>query len=146
MSINWKDSFKIGIVEIDAQHRELFARLDNLETALRDGKGREVIFSTFHFLDNYVQRHFRAEEALQEFYHYPHLPMHAAEHAAFRKRLKSLEERLTLEDPSEKLAVQTHDLLTNWLITHVTYLDKELTGYINEARTKLWEKWLVSQF
>lgn len=146
MSVNWKDSFKIGIVEIDAQHRELFSRLDSLETALRAGKGREVIFSTFQFLDNYVQRHFRAEEALQEFYEYPHLPMHAAEHATFRKRLKSLEERLTREDPSEKLAAQTQDLLTSWLITHVTSLDKELTGYINEARTKQWEKWLVSQF
>jgi len=146
MAVNWKEAFKIGIVEIDAQHRELFSRLDKLENALRDGKGREVIFSTFHFLDNYVQRHFRAEEALQEFYQYPHLLMHAAEHAAFKKRLKSLEERLTLEDPSEKLAAHTQAFLTNWLITHVTSLDKELTCYINEARTKQWEKWLVSQF
>jgi hemerythrin len=72
--------------------------------------------------------------------------MHAAEHAAFKRRLKSLEERLTLEDPSEMLAAHTQAFLTNWLITHVTNLDKELTGYINEARTKQWEKWLVSQF
>lgn len=72
--------------------------------------------------------------------------MHAAEHAAFQKRLKELEERLTREEPSEKLAAHTHAFLTHWLITHVTNLDKELTGYINEARTKQWEKWLVSQF
>jgi len=146
MTITWKDSFKIGIAEIDAQHRELFSRLDRLETALRDGKGREIVFTTFQFLDNYVQRHFRAEEALQTLYRYPHLPMHTAEHDAFKIRLKALEERLTLEDPSEKLATQIRTLLTNWLITHVTNLDKELTGYINEARTKQWEEWLVSQF
>lgn len=146
MSINWKDSFKIGITEIDAQHRELFSRLDTLENALRDGKGKEMVFSTFHFLDNYVHRHFRAEEELQALYQYPHLNMHAGEHAAFKKRLNDLEERLTLEEPSEKLAALIQTLLTQWLITHVTNLDKELTHYMNEARTKKWEKWLVSQF
>jgi len=146
MSITWKESFKIGIVEIDVQHRELFSRLDHLEAALKSGHGREMVFTTFHFLDNYVQRHFRAEEELQSLYRYPHLPMHAAEHAAFKKRLKVLEERLTREDPSETLAAQISSLLTNWLINHVTNLDSELTGYINEARTKQWQEWLVSQF
>jgi len=146
LSVTWKDTFKIGIAEIDAQHRELFSRLDRLESALREGKGREIVFTTFQFLDNYVQRHFRAEEELQALYRYPHLPLHAAEHAAFKKRLNELEDRLTLEDPSEKLAIQIRALLTNWLITHVTNLDKELTGYINEARTQQWEEWLVSQF
>jgi len=146
MSVTWKDSFKIGIVEIDAQHRELFSRLDSLEEAIRTGHGREMVFTTFHFLDNYVRRHFRAEEELQTLYRYPHLQMHAAEHAVFKKRLKELEERLTLDDPSEMLAAQINSLLTNWLITHVTNLDLELTGYINETRTRQWEEWLVARF
>jgi len=146
MSIHWNDSFKIGITEIDAQHRELFSRLQKLENALRTGKGSEIVIGTFHFLDNYVQLHFRAEEELQELYRYPHREMHAGEHAVFKKRLKALEGRLAIEDPSEKLAAQTNVLLTQWLITHVTSLDKELSGYYNEARTRQWEKWLVSQF
>ena len=146
MSINWKDSFKIGITEIDLQHRELFNRLDRLEAALRAGKGSAAVIGTFQFLDNYVQRHFRAEEALQELYCYPHLAMHAAEHAAFTKRLKVLEERLTIEDPTERLASQIQTLLPQWLIAHVTSLDRELTGYINEARTRQWEKWLKTNF
>jgi hemerythrin len=146
MAIKWNDSFKIGITVIDTQHRELFSRLDKLEHALKEGKGSKIVISTFQFLDNYVRLHFMAEEELQKLYNYPHLAMHAAEHAVFMKRLKELEERLTMEDPSEKLATHTHLFLTQWLITHVTSLDRELTGYINEARTKQWEKWLVSQF
>lgn len=146
MSIHWNDSFKVGIKEIDAQHRELFSRLEKLENALRTGKGSEVVISTFHFLDNYVQLHFRAEEELQALYRYPHREMHADEHAAFKKRLKELEGRLAIEDPSEKLALQTNVLLTQWLINHVTNLDKDLTGYFGEARTRQWEKWLVAHF
>jgi hemerythrin len=146
MSIHWKDSFKIGIAEIDSQHRELFVRLENLEKALADGKGSDIVYTTFHFLDNYVVRHFRAEEELQKLYKYPHLAMHTTEHEIFKKRLKELESRLSIEDPSENLAAQTYNLLTQWLINHITSLDKELTGYINDARTKQWENWLVAQF
>jgi hemerythrin len=146
MSVNWKDSFKIGIREIDAQHHELFTRLDLLEHAIREGRGKEVIISTFQFLDNYVQLHFSAEEELQELYKYPHRDMHVTEHNIFRNRLKELENSLAIEDPTEKLAAHTNSFLTQWLITHVTSLDKELASYFSEARTRQWEKWLVSQF
>lgn len=146
MPVRWKDSFRIGINEIDNQHRELFSRLERLEKAVSSGRGSEIVISTFHFLDNYVRMHFRAEEELQEFYRYPHREMHAAEHAKFRKRLEQLEAILAEEEPSEQLAAQTDALLTQWLIAHVTGLDRELAGYFNEARTREWEKWLVSQF
>lgn len=146
MSLTWKDSFSIGIAEIDRQHRELFLRIDDLEEAIKSGKENSGIINIFKFLDEYVQRHFKAEEELQSRYRYPHLAMHAAEHEAFKKRLKGIESTLNAENPSEKLAVQTKMLLTQWLISHVTSLDTELKSYINEARTKEWESWLVSNF
>ncbi len=146
MSVTWKSSFSIGILEIDSQHRELFANLDRLEEALHAGKGGEKIIETFRFLDNYVRRHFRAEEELQQLYSYPHLAMHFAEHMSFITRLSELESRLTSEGPSERLAAHTNSFLTQWLISHVTTLDKQLSGYIDEARTRQWEQWLVSHF
>ena len=146
MPVSWKNSFNIGILEIDAQHRELFSRLDALENAINSGHGKATLLETFRFLDNYVRRHFRAEEELQQLYKYPHLALHVAEHQAFIARLQDLEAQLTTDGPSEKLARHTNSFLTQWLITHVTSLDKELTGYFNEARTKQWEEWLLSQF
>ena len=146
MSVNWRDYFNIGIPEIDSQHRELFSRLDKLEVALKDGKGREIIIKTFHFLDQYVHVHFNAEEQLQSFYNYPHQAMHVTEHNTFKKRLSELEARLASEDPSEKLAAHTHAFLTQWLISHVTGLDKELAGYIKEAQAKQWRQWQKNQF
>ena len=146
MSVSWKRSFTIGILEIDNQHRELFSRLDALEIALQGGKGGDLLIDTFRFLDNYVRRHFRAEEELQQLYHYPHLAMHASEHQTFIGRLTELESRLTAEGPSEKLAAHTNNFLTQWLISHVTTVDKQLAGYIDQARTRQWEQWLVSHF
>ena len=146
MPVSWKSSFNIGILEIDAQHRELFSRLDALEQAIASGHGREALIETFRFLDNYVRRHFRAEEELQQLYKYPHLAMHAAEHQAFIARLQELEAQLTTEGPSEKLAKHTNSFLTQWLISHVTTTDTKLSGYIDTARTRQWEQWLVSHF
>jgi len=146
MSISWKSSFTIGILEIDSQHRELFAQLDRLSEALQQGKGKKEVIDTFRFLDSYVRRHFRAEEELQLLYQYPHIDMHVAEHRAFMKRLQDLESRLATEGPSEKLAVHTNSFLTQWLISHVTTVDMKLSGYIDQARTRQWEQWLVSHF
>lgn len=146
MSVSWKNSFNIGILEIDAQHRELFSRLDTLEEAITKGKVKEVLLDTFRFLDAYVRRHFRAEEELQQLYHYPHQAMHAAEHQSFIARLHEYESRLTTEGPSESLARHTNSFLTQWLISHVTSLDTKLSGYIDAERTRQWETWLVSHF
>lgn len=146
MSISWKRSFNIGIQEIDSQHRELFNHLDRFEEALHAGKGGAEIIELFRFLDTYVRRHFRAEEELQQLYSYPHLAMHFAEHMSFITRLTELESRLTSEGPSERLAAHTNSFLTQWLISHVTTIDTQLSGYINEARTRQWEQWLVSHF
>lgn len=146
MSIIWRENFNVGIPEIDAQHRELFFRLDKLEAALKEGKGREIIINTFHFLDQYVHLHFNAEEQLQKAHNYPHLIMHASEHTAFKKRLRELEDRLVSEEPSEQLAAHAHVFLTQWLISHVTDLDKELAGYISAAQAKQWQHWQKNQF
>jgi hemerythrin len=146
MALSWKKTFNIGIHEIDSQHRELFFQLDKFEDSLSTGKGSDVLIDMFSFLGNYARRHFRAEEELQQLYGYPHLEMHAAEHKKFVERLAGLEARLLTEGPSEQLASHTNSFLTQWLISHVTTLDKELQGYINEARTRVWEKWLVDHF
>jgi hemerythrin len=146
MPVSWKNSYSIGILEIDSQHRELFSRLDRLEEALKNGKGGGELIDTFRFLDSYVRRHFRAEEELQLLYQYPHIHMHVAEHRSFMKRLEGLESRLTTEGPSEKLASHTNSFLTQWLVNHVTTVDMKLSGYIDQARTRQWEQWLVSHF
>lgn len=146
MALSWKTTFRIGIHEIDSQHQELFFQLDKFEDGLRAGKRSDALINMFSFLGNYARRHFRAEEELQQLYGYPHLAMHAAEHKKFSERLAGLERQLMTEGPSEQLAAHTNRFLTQWLISHVTTLDKELQGYIDEARTRAWEKWLVEHF
>jgi hemerythrin len=146
MSVVWKKEFAIGVHEIDAQHQELFSRLDRLQTSIAAGQGKEALVTIFSFLDSYTRRHFKAEEDLQQRYQYPHLAMHAAEHRFFEKELADLEERLHREGPTESLAHLIGSVLYQWLIHHICQLDKALAGYINKHKTAEWEKWLKANF
>jgi hemerythrin len=146
MSVTWKKAFAIGVHEIDSQHQELFARLDRLSGAIEAGKGASELATTFQFLDDYVVRHFRAEEDLQKRNRYPHCAMHSAEHRHFLLELESLKQRLTQEGPSEALVHLTSSVLSQWLIQHIGRLDKALAGYLVQHKTEEWERWLRNNF
>jgi hemerythrin len=146
MAVTWKNEFSIKVREIDLQHQELFARLGRLQAAIGEGAGAEKLAATFRFLDDYVRRHFAAEEALQQRFRYPHLPLHAAEHRHFEAELARLEERMQLEGASEQLAHLTDNVLSQWLINHVCTIDRQLAGYINQNRNEEWERWLKANF
>ena len=146
MQILWKRDFAIGVVEIDGQHQELFARFDRLLTAIQKGSGPAELRTTFAFLDDYTRRHFRAEEELQRRSRYPHLPMHRDEHRGFEARLSDLKERLEREGATEDLAHLTSHVLVQWLIEHICRLDRDLAGYLVKHQTEEWERWLKNNF
>jgi hemerythrin len=146
MSIAWKKEFAIGVREIDSQHQELFARLNRLSEAIEAGKGTADLATIFQFLDDYVVRHFRAEEDLQKRNRYPHFAMHSAEHCRFLLELERLKQRLAKEGPSDALVHLTTNVLGQWLIQHIGRLDKALAGYLAQHKTEEWERWLRNNF
>ena len=146
MAVTWKNEFAIKVREIDLQHQELFDRLDRLQAAIGAGVGAEKLAATFRFLDDYVRRHFAAEEALQQRFRYPHLTLHAAEHRHFEAELARLEERLHREGASDRLASLTDSIFSQWLVNHICTVDRQLAGYINQHRNEEWERWLKNNF
>jgi hemerythrin len=146
MSVVWKKEFAIGVSEIDAQHQELFSRLDRLQKSILNGEGKDQLADTIAFLVTYTLRHFKTEEEFQKRCRYPHLAMHAAEHRIFEKELIDLEERLYREGPTENLANLTSNVLYQWLIQHICQFDKAVAGHFNKYRTQEWERWLRDNF
>lgn len=130
MGVTWKADFAVGVLEIDAQHRELFARLDRLLEAIAVGHGGEEIFKTFEFLDLYTREHFTAEEALQLRYSYPQYEMHRAEHRHFIDSLDAIRAGYAQTGAMEVLMKRTSQTLQDWLITHICNTDRALAGYI----------------
>lgn len=124
MAFNWYPALELGIKEIDAQHRELFRRIDLLVDAMIRRGGREELASLFDFLGQYVFEHFSAEESLMRFTAYPQRGEHEAEHKRFVADLKLLQEEYRREGATALLLVKVNGRVTQWLADHIARTDR----------------------
>lgn len=133
MAIEWNEELATGNGDIDSQHRELFARFDNLLTACNQRKGKEEVINLLQFLGDYVKSHFALEERLQVEHNYPHYGEHKSQHDTFIRELHDLETQLSQEGASLPLVIQTNQTMVNWLISHINGTDRQMAAYL---RTK----------
>lgn len=130
----WKNEYSVGILTIDNQHRELVKMVNQLNNAMKEGKGKEVISSILRQLASYTINHFNYEEKLFAKYNYPDKDHHISIH----EKLKS-DVTATLNDVESGKpvsAVQLFSFLQNWLITHIQGEDKKYSGFLIEKGEK----------
>ncbi len=134
MDYEWSPDLLINVEEIDNQHKELFQRIGSLRAAIRNGQGRGGLLKTIDFLEEYVNVHFNAEEALMQRYNYPGLLSQQTEHSGFLKDFEDFKEKLReLENEGEFssfLAIEIERRLGAWLVNHVGTLDKQLGVFL----------------
>ena len=146
MSVKWQKEFATGVREIDVQHQQLFSHLDDLLTAIENGRGQKALTDIYSFLDSYTRKHFAAEEALQRKFKYPHLALHCEEHQNFLKNLERLKSRIAADGATDTNVNLTRNTLVNWLINHVCSTDRILGDFVKANSNAQWEEWLRSQF
>jgi len=130
MALSWDESLALGNTEIDEQHREIFSRFDSLSLACREGHGEESLKSVFMFLDEYVVRHFAAEEALMERSNYPGLLEQREQHVAFRRTLADMHARNLDDAARHKLSLDVDRMLIQWFVNHIRNLDAKLVAFV----------------
>lgn len=128
----WKNTFAVGIQEIDEEHQQLFECLDAIMLSLNTPQSRTQAAEALDRLDLYTRTHFRVEEALMRLFDYPDIDAHKREHAAFIDKLTELRRRFVDEDVSRAIAA----FLTNWLVEHIKRADTAYVAYFRE-RSKL---------
>ena len=57
----WSDDYKIGISEIDNQHKKLFAMAYELNKAMLERKANDILEKLLNDLMTYTQTHFQEE-------------------------------------------------------------------------------------
>ncbi|MCB2212692.1 bacteriohemerythrin [bacterium] len=118
MELRWDDSYNIGVPQIDEQHKRLFAIIDELTIALRQGKGTQIIANTFARLADYTHYHFESEEFIMQRYNYPRIDEHKTMHVEFKRSLAILISRW--QDGEMMVNVDTYNTLRDWIREHVT--------------------------
>lgn len=130
--LEWKSDYSVGVEQLDAQHRKLFEYFNELEGAMRKGRGREVIAQVLANLASYTREHFRQEEDLMRRAAFPGLERHRQVHEAFVARVQELVKRQAEGDTS--VTVEAATSMAEWLSRHILGMDREYAPYMAKAR------------
>jgi hemerythrin len=123
-----------GVDDIDAQHRELFARIGALLEASRNRRSREEVVRLLDFLGGFVIEHFSCEERTMEAAGYPKLEGHRQEHRQLVKELEVLRHELQSEGPTPLFVIRVGNRVTEWLREHVYRTDRLLCDFLKAGR------------
>src|SRR5579862_7146579 len=119
----WKESYSIGVAEIDAQHRKLYHLADQLHAAMNAGKSSDVIAQVLAELVMYTKTHFAAEERLMQRCGYPEFAAHKATHDELTRRVVDLQQQQ--KSGKTMLSIETLRFLSQWLQQHIGGTDRK---------------------
>lgn len=124
--MQWNDSLRLGHPALDADHERLFALLDTLQNAMRQGKSQSVLAGLLNELVRHSALHFRHEEAYMQEIDFAYFEAHKAEHDMLMKELKALQRRVSAG--RLMISVGVCHFLNKWLWMHIKDSDTELAG------------------
>jgi len=129
----WKDNYKLGVPSIDAQHKELFRRVESFLQVLRSEERWEdkipKIDETLEFMKGYVVDHFRDEEEYQRSIGYPGYEAHKQKHTGMVDYVLEVTKQYEQSNNNEQLMQQFGGRLLAWLINHVAAEDQRIADY-----------------
>jgi hemerythrin-like metal-binding protein len=130
MPIHWTAAMETGIRKIDLQHHELIDIINELEWAHERGEAEMAMAEILPRLRAYVVFHFSEEEVLASGFAAgtPHLRRHLDEHRKFAETMASM----TVEDEAD--AARIIDYLKDWIVTHITKIDRSLAAIYHGSR------------
>jgi len=127
--ITWQDKYSVGIKEIDMQHKQLIAMINELNDAMLAGKGKEALLPVLNKLAGYCVSHFAVEEKYFDTYAYPESADHKDKHRKMTAKVKAL--IADVQSGRSTISVEVMSFLKNWLDKHIMETDKKYGPYLN---------------
>ena len=130
MKIEWSSELETGSENIDFQHKQLIAYLNDLLDACVKGSDIEVLNSNLSFLVEYTAKHFHDEEEIQQQCGYPDYTNHKLKHDAFKQTAEALMQDFKENGSSAELSKTLYDTVAMWFIQHISREDKRIVEHI----------------
>lgn len=126
MIIQWNDSFKTHVAEIDAQHETLVEKLNAFHQSIELGSAEREVGEFLSFLWAYAFWHFEKEEACMQAHQCQALEINRRAHNAFLEICAGFQAQLNTDGPSIALAEALQRRATNWVVNHILRVDTHL--------------------
>ncbi|MBP7461269.1 MAG: hemerythrin family protein [Candidatus Delongbacteria bacterium] len=121
--IEWNESLSVKIQEIDLQHQKLIALINDLNDAMHQGKGKDVLGTIIREMITYTKTHFATEERYFDLYKYQDAPAHKKEHQGFVDKVTQLNDQY--QKGKAGLTIDVMLFLSDWLKNHISGSDKK---------------------
>jgi hemerythrin len=139
---HWSEKYKIGIPEVDDQHKRLFEAINELGDFLGNEKREEnqkwTIQSFMVEILSYIDKHFRDEEWLMEQNQVPWLEEHRKIHQGLATNIIDFKDKvLAISHGDEQLHMmeQIHKVMGNWIIQHIMEEDNRFAHFLKEKKS-----------
>jgi len=132
--IQWSDSLSVNVGEIDRQHQKLIAMINELNDAMRQGKGKEIVAKIINGLITYTGTHFKFEEQYFDKFGYPDKDNHKKAHSDFVRKVSDF--KTGYASGKVGLSMDIMNFLSDWLQTHIKGTDKKYSAFFNEKGLK----------
>jgi len=132
--IKWDNGLSVGVVEIDQQHQKMVGMINDLNDAMKQGKGKDVLGKIVSGLASYAGTHFRTEEGYFARFAYPDAEHHTKAHADFTKKV--VEFKAGFDKGKIGLTIDVMNFLSNWLQGHIKGEDKKYGPFFNAKGLK----------
>ena len=127
--IDWNDTYSVGVVKIDNQHKRLVQIINELSDAMGAGKGKEVLGNVLKELIAYVNTHFKTEEEMMVQFGYEEYENHRYEHEKLTDEVKRFFD--DYQAGKAPLSTQIMNFLRSWLMDHIVVKDKKFGKFLN---------------
>ena len=124
----WKDSFCIGVDEIDQQHRKFSDYLNACYQAVNSDTKSAKLPVLISKLNEYALNHFSFEEDLMKAYGYPELDHHIRQHAFFVNQISRLQD--AKNSNADKAMEEAFAFMRDWFLNHILEEDKKLAAHM----------------
>ena len=122
-TINWNESFSVGVAEMDNQHKKLVSMINRLIEEQHTLTEPVTIAQLLTEMTDYAQVHFRAEEYLMAEYGFDHLDDQVASHEEFISKTISF---MSAADVGPNiLSKALLEYLKSWLVGHILQDDMQ---------------------
>jgi len=122
--VEWREEFRVGVEEVDAQHQRLFAMLAGLRAGIERQAADTELGALIDDLVAYLKEHFDHEETLLR--GHPRWAEHHRQHWRFTENILHFirDSRRAEGRGGNRLAREMHDFLCSWLQEHIVVMDR----------------------
>jgi len=128
--MRWDSSLQLGIGQIDDQHKQLVAMINDLHRAMKQRQTMAVMGGILERLVNYTVYHFGTEEKLFQKHGYPEYDQHKKIHENLVDKVKEFKAKVDRGDST--ISMELMDFLKDWLVNHIKGTDKKYVPFLQD--------------